>query len=117
MSSLTSISSRACWQEPRRKGRRKEAIADWSVFLNTVGFDVEDLDLEEFPSGLSAADCIATDAWRFAERMGFVDPAAPTACGRFALGGRAPLSGSPRATNRLPSGSARLNFDILTCGC
>ena len=65
----------------QKKGRREETIADWSVFLDTVGFDVEHLDLEEFPSGLSAADCTAADAWRLAERMGFIGPAGPTAGG------------------------------------
>ena len=65
----------------QKKGQREETIADWSVFLDTVGFDVEHLDLEEFPSGLSAADCTAADAWRFAERMGFIGPAGLTAAG------------------------------------
>ena len=64
-----------------KTGRREETVADWSEFLDSVGFEDEHLDVDEFPGGQSAAECTAADAWRFAERMGFIGPAGPTAAG------------------------------------
>ena len=63
-------------------GGRAETVADWSALLDEAGFKESHIDPDELPAGLSAADCAAADAWRFAERMGFVDPGGPTADGR-----------------------------------
>ena len=61
--------------------QREKTVEDWSEFLESVGFEEDHLDLDEFPRGLSAADCTAADAWRFAERMNFIGPAGLTAAG------------------------------------
>ena len=61
---------------------RVETIADWSAFLDQVGFEDAHLDPDEFPAGMSAADCIAADAWRFAERMGLIGANGPMTDGR-----------------------------------
>ena len=65
----------------QKTGQREETVADWSEFLDTVGFEEEHLDPDDLPSGLSAADCTAADAWRFVQRMGFIGPSGPTAAG------------------------------------
>ena len=61
---------------------RDETVAAWSAYLDAVGFEDAHLDPDDFPSGMSAGDCMAADAWRFAERMGFIDSNGPTADGR-----------------------------------
>ena len=57
----------------RGGGDRTETTADWSTFLDSVEFEQRHIDPDQLPSGLSVADRTAADAWRFAERMGFVD--------------------------------------------
>ena len=66
----------------RGGGDRTETTADWSTFLDSVEFEQRHIDPDQLPSGLSVADRTAADAWRFAERMGFVDPSGMTADGR-----------------------------------
>ena len=63
-------------------GGRLKTVADWSDWLDEVGFKDDHIDPDEFPAGLCAADRMAADAWRFAERMGFVDAGGPTEDGR-----------------------------------
>ena len=60
---------------------RVEITAAWSTYLDSVGFNQSHLDPDEFPSGMSAADCTAADAWRFAERLGLIGPSGPTVGG------------------------------------
>ena len=52
---------------------RGETTADWADWLREVGFDHRHVDPDELPAGMSVADSIAADAWRFAQRMGFID--------------------------------------------
>ena len=61
---------------------RIQTVAAWSAFLAEVGFEEAHIDPDEFPAGMSAADCMAADAWRFAERMGLIESSGPTAAGR-----------------------------------
>ena len=63
------------------RGRIK-ITANWSVFLAQVGFKDTHIDPDELSAGMSAADCMAADAWRFAERLGFIESSGPTADGR-----------------------------------
>lgn len=63
-------------------GGRQETVALWSRFLDHVKFIEGHIDPDKFPSGMTAADCMAADAWRFAERMGLIESSGPTADGR-----------------------------------
>ena len=65
-----------------RSGGRERTTADWSNWLGASGFEQEHVDPDELPAGLSVADSLAADAWRFAERMGFIDPVGLTEDGR-----------------------------------
>ena len=61
---------------------RGETTADWADWLSEVGFDHRHVDPDELPAGMSVADSIAADAWRFAQRMGFIDSDGLTDAGR-----------------------------------
>ena len=61
---------------------RGETTADWADWLSEVGFDHRQVDPNELPAGMSVADSIAADAWRFAQRMGFIDSDGLTDAGR-----------------------------------
>ena len=63
-------------------GGRANTVADWSALLDQAGFKESHIDPDELPAGMSSADRAAADAWRFAERIGLVDPGGPTADGR-----------------------------------
>ena len=75
---------------------RGETDAAWSGYLDEVGFEDAHLDPDEFPSGMSAADCMDADAWRFAERMGFIESSGPTSDGRKVAPSlkRSPIAGA-----------------------
>ena len=57
------------------------------------------IDPEHGPEGISVADSVAADAWRFAERMALIDSTALTPEGRrlVSLAGSRDLA-TPRAT-------------------
>ena len=52
---------------------RGELTADWAQRLSTVDVEQEQIAPDEFPGGRTVADSMAADAWRFAQRMGFID--------------------------------------------
>ena len=57
---------------------REETIESWAAHLEAVGFEVRHIDPECVPESLSLAAMFASDAWRFAERMGLIDDTGPT---------------------------------------
>lgn len=68
-------------------GCGREAVTRvWASYLTRAGFEHRHLDLEQLPEGLSAADSIAADVWRFAARMGWVAEHGLTAAGRYVRG-------------------------------
>ena len=51
---------------------REQTAAAWSALLQTTGFQARHIDPDELPAGMSVADSLAADAWRFAERLGWI---------------------------------------------
>ena len=65
---------------------REDTIESWMIHLEAVGFEARRIDPDSVPEPLSLAAMLASDAWRFAERMGLIDADGPTAKGvRVAL--------------------------------
>ena len=60
---------------------REETIESWTAHLEAVGFEARHIDPESVPESLSRAAMLASDAWRFAERMGLIDVDGPTSGG------------------------------------
>ena len=60
---------------------REDTIESWTTHLEAAGFDARHIDPESVPGSLSLAAMLASDAWRFAERMGLIDVDGPTAGG------------------------------------
>ena len=58
---------------------RERTIESWTTHLEAVGFEARHIDPESVPESLSLAAMLASDAWRFAERMGLIDVDGPTA--------------------------------------
>ena len=56
-----------------RNGTREEITAAWSAFLRDAGFEASHMDPDELPAGTAPVDRIAADAWRFAERLGWIE--------------------------------------------
>ena len=54
-------------------GTREETTAAWSAFLRETGFEASHVDPDELPAGTAPVDRIAADAWRFAERLGWIE--------------------------------------------
>ena len=65
-----------------RTGARAETTADWAEWLSAAGFERKHVGPDDLPTGMSISDFMAADAWRFAERMGFIDPGGLTEDGR-----------------------------------
>ena len=63
-----------CVQARTREG----TIEAWTAHLEAVGFEARHIDPESVPESLSLAATLASDAWRFAERMGLIDVDGPT---------------------------------------
>ena len=63
-------------------GTRASTVANWSAYLDEAGFEDAHIDPDEFPNGMSVADCMAADAWRCAERMGLIESTGLTSDGR-----------------------------------
>ena len=59
-------------------GSREGVTSDWSARLERGGFTDADIDHGDRPAGISVADSVAADAWRFAERMALIDSAGMT---------------------------------------
>ena len=57
-----------------RTGARAATTADWAGWLGAAGFERKHVGPDDLPAGMSISDVMAADAWRFAERMGFIDP-------------------------------------------
>ena len=53
---------------------REQTTAAWSTFLQKTGFQARHVDPDELPQGMSIADSLAADAWRFADRVGWIGP-------------------------------------------
>ena len=51
---------------------REQTTAAWSALLQKTGFQARHIDPDELPAGMSVADGVAADAWRFAERLGWI---------------------------------------------
>ena len=51
---------------------REQTTAAWSALLENTGFQARHIDPDELPAGMSVADGVAADAWRFAERLGWI---------------------------------------------
>ena len=65
---------------------REDTIESWTTHLETFGFEARHIDPESVPQSLSLAAMLASDAWRFSERMGLIDVDGPTTRGvQFAL--------------------------------
>ena len=60
---------------------REETSESWTAHLEAVGFEARHIDPDSVPEPLSLAAMLASDAWRFAERMGLIDADGPTAKG------------------------------------
>ena len=86
---------------------RVEITAAWSTYLDSVGFNQSHLDPDEFPLGMSAADCTAADAWRFAERLGLIGPSGPTV-GGFQITALAEMESGRRRDALAPLLAARV---------
>ena len=65
-----------------RTGARAETTDDWAVWLSAAGFERKHVGPDDLPAGMSISDVMAADAWRFAERMGFIDPGGLSEDGR-----------------------------------
>ena len=65
-----------------RTGARAEATADWAEWLGAADFERKHIGPDDLPAGMSISDVMAADAWRFAERTGFIDPGGLTEDGR-----------------------------------
>ena len=63
-------------------GDREQVIHAWSTYLHRAGFERRHIDPEQSPAGMSEAAVIAADAWRFAERIGWVGFEGVTDAGR-----------------------------------
>ena len=48
---------------------REETIESWTAHLEAAGFDARHIDPEGVPESLSLAAMLASDAWRFSERI------------------------------------------------
>ena len=57
---------------------REDTIESWMIHLEAVGFEARHIDPDSVPEPLSLAAMLASDAWRFAERMGLIDVDGPT---------------------------------------
>ena len=55
-----------------RTAKREETTGAWSVLLENTGFQARHIDPDELPAGMAVADGVAADAWRFAERLGWI---------------------------------------------
>ena len=53
---------------------REQTTAAWSTFLQKTGFQARHVAPDELPAGMSVADGIAPDGWRFLERLGGSPP-------------------------------------------
>ena len=51
---------------------REQTTAAWSTFLQRAGFQARHIDPDELPQGMSVADSLAADAWRLADRIGWI---------------------------------------------
>ena len=65
-----------------RTGARAETTADWAGWLGAIGFERKHVGPDDLPAGMSISGFMAADAWRFAERMGFIEPGGLTEDGR-----------------------------------
>ena len=64
-------------QAPIREG----TIESWAADLEAGGLETRHIGPDCVPESLSLAAMLASDAWRFAERMGLIDADGPTARG------------------------------------
>ena len=64
-------------QAPIREG----TIESWAADLEAGGLATRHIGPDCVPESLSLAAMLASDAWRFAERMGLIDADGPTARG------------------------------------
>ena len=62
-------------------GARERTIEVWTIHLETIGLETRHIDPDCVQESLSLAAMLASDAWRFAERMGLIDADGPTARG------------------------------------
>ena len=60
---------------------REGTIESWTADLEAGGFEARHIDPESVPESLSLAAMLASDAWRFAERMGLINVDGPTPTG------------------------------------
>ena len=61
---------------------RGDTITSWTTHFEAVGFEARHVDPASVPESLSLSPMLASDAWRFAERIGLIDANGATATGR-----------------------------------